>query len=112
MFFAGQARNFTYSELEAGAYEQWVTSIRNSLPAGANPCASEAASEATNVTNFIGSVTANNVASLTSVVSMASSIGSSIGGVGSGSSGSGDGSSGGENNSGSGNSNGSGGSVS
>jgi len=112
MFFAGQARNFTYSELEAGAYEQWVTSIRNSLPAGANPCASEAASEATNVTNFIGSVTANNVASLTSVVSMASSIGSSIGGVGSGSVGSGDGSSGGENNSGSGNSNGSGGSVS
>ncbi|NBP56886.1 hypothetical protein EBU71_10230 [bacterium] len=84
MFFAGQARNFTYAELESGAYEQWVQAIRNSLPPGANPCASEGARESTNITNFIGSVTANNISSLTSVVSMASSIGNSIGGVGSG----------------------------
>ena len=81
MFFAGQYRIFTYAELSAGAYEQWVQSIRDALPPGANPCASEGVAESNNVTNFIGSVTANGVANISSVVSMASSIGSSVGSV-------------------------------
>jgi len=81
MFFAGQYRIFTYAELSAGAYEQWVQSIRDALPPGANPCASEGVGESNNVTNFIGSVTANGVANISSVVSMASSIGSSVGSV-------------------------------
>jgi len=78
MFYAGQYRIFTYAELEAGAYEQWVQSIRDALPPGANPCASEGVSESNNVTNFIGSITANGVANISSVVSMASSIGNSV----------------------------------
>jgi hypothetical protein len=81
MFFAGQYRIFTYAELSAGAYEQWVQSIRDALPPGANPCASEGVVESNNITNFIGSVTANGVANISSVVSMASSIGSSVGSV-------------------------------
>ena len=81
MFFAGQYRIFTYAELNVGAYEQWVQSIRDALPPGANPCASEGVTESNNVTNFIGSVTANGVANISSVVSMASSIGSSVGSV-------------------------------
>jgi len=78
MFYAGQYRIFTYAELEAGAYEQWVQSIRDALPPGANPCASEGVSESNNITNFIGSITANGVANISSVVSMASSIGNSV----------------------------------
>ena len=81
MFFAGQYRIFTYAELSAGAYEQWVQSIRDALPPGSNPCASEGIEESNNITNFIGSVTANGVANISSVVSMASSIGSSVGNV-------------------------------
>ncbi len=81
MFYAGQYRIFTYAELEAGAYDQWVQSIRDALPAGANPCAAEGAEASNNVSNFIGSVTAGGVANLTSVVSMASSIGSSVGNI-------------------------------
>lgn len=81
MFYAGQYRIFTYAELEAGAYEQWVQSIRDALPPGANPCAAEGAEASNNVSNFIGSVTAGGVANLTSVVSMASSIGSSVGNI-------------------------------
>ena len=81
MFYAGQYRIFTYAELEAGAYEQWVQSIRDALPPGANPCATEGAEASNNVSNFIGSVTAGGVANLTSVVSMASSIGSSVGNI-------------------------------
>jgi len=81
MFFAGQYRIFTYAELSAGAYEQWVQSIRDALPPDANPCASEGVAESNNITNFIGSVTANGVANISSVVSMASSIGSSVGNI-------------------------------
>ena len=81
MFYAGQYRIFTCAELEAGAYEQWVQSIRDALPPGANPCAAEGAEASNNVSNFIGSVTAGGVANLTSVVSMASSIGSSVGNI-------------------------------
>ena len=81
MFYAGQYRIFTYAELEAGAYEQWTQAIRDALPAGANPCAAEGAEASNNVSNFIGSVTASGVANLTSVISMASSIGSSVGSV-------------------------------
>ena len=81
MFYAGQYRIFTYTELEAGAYEQWVQSIRDALPPGSNPCAAEGAEASNNVSNFIGSVTAGGVANLTSVVSMASSIGSSVGSI-------------------------------
>jgi len=81
MFYAGQYRIFTYAELEAGAYEQWTQAIRDALPAGANPCAAEGAEASNNVSNFIGSVTASGVANLTSVISMASSIGSSVGSI-------------------------------
>ena len=81
MFFAGQYRIFTYAELNSGAYQQWVQSIRDALPAGSNPCASEGVEESNNVTNFIGSVTASGVANISSVVSMASSIGSSVGNI-------------------------------
>ena len=81
MFYAGQYRIFTYAELEAGAYEQWTQAIRDALPAGANPCADEGAEASNNVSNFIGSVTASGVANLTSVISMASSIGSSVGSI-------------------------------
>ena len=81
MFYAGQYRIFTYAELSGGAYEQWVQSIRDALPPGSNPCAAEGAEASNNVSNFIGSVTAGGVANLTSVVSMASSIGSSAGNI-------------------------------
>lgn len=81
MFYAGQYRIFTYAELSGGAYEQWVQSIRDALPPGSNPCAAEGAEASNNVSNFIGSVTAGGVANLTSVVSMASSIGSSVGSI-------------------------------
>ena len=81
MFYAGQYRIFTYAELSGGAYEQWVQSIRDALPPGSNPCAAEGVEASNNVSNFIGSVTAGGVANLTSVVSMASSIGSSVGSV-------------------------------
>ena len=81
MFYAGQYRIFTYTELEQGAYEQWVQSIRDALPPGSNPCATEGAEASNNVSNFIGSVTANGVANISSVVSMASSIGSSVGNI-------------------------------
>lgn len=81
MFYAGQYRIFTYAELSGGAYEQWVQSIRDALPPGSNPCAAEGAEASNNVSNFIGSVTAGGVANLTSVVSMASSIGSSVGNI-------------------------------
>lgn len=81
MFYAGQYRIFTYAELSGGAYEQWVQSIRDALPPGSNPCAAEGVEASNNVSNFIGSVTAGGVANLTSVVSMASSIGSSAGNI-------------------------------
>ena len=81
MFYAGQFKSFTYAELDAGAYTQWVQDIRNSLPPGANPCATEGVEASNNVSNFIGSVTANAVANISSVVSMASSIGSSVGNI-------------------------------
>jgi len=81
MFYAGQFRSFTYTELDAGMYTQWVQSIRDALPPNVNPCASEGIEESNNITNFIGSVTANGVANISSVVSMASSIGSSVGNI-------------------------------
>jgi len=81
MFYAGQYRVFTYTELEQGGYEQWVQSIRDALPPGSNPCAAEGAEASTAVSNFIGSVTASGVANLSSVISMASSIGSSAGNI-------------------------------
>jgi len=81
MFYAGQYRIFTYAELSGGAYEQWVQSIRDALPPGSNPCAAEGTEASNNVSNFIGSVTASGVANLTSVISMASSIGSSVGNI-------------------------------
>jgi len=81
MFYAGQYRIFTYAELSGGAYERWVQSIRDALPPGSNPCAAEGAEASNNVSNFIGSVTASGVANLTSVISMASSIGSSVGNI-------------------------------
>jgi hypothetical protein len=81
MFYAGQFRSFTYAELDAGLYTQWVQSIRDALPPSSNPCAVEGVEASNNVSNFIGSVTANAVANITSVVSMASSIGSSVGNI-------------------------------
>jgi hypothetical protein len=81
MFYAGQFRSFTYTELDAGAYNQWVQGIKDALPSGANPCASEGVETSNNVSNFLGSVTANAVVNITSVVSMASSIGSSVGNI-------------------------------
>jgi len=81
MFYAGQFRSFTYAELDAGAYNLWVQGIKDALPLGANPCASEGVETSNNVSNFLGSVTANAVVNITSVVSMASSIGSSVGNI-------------------------------
>jgi len=81
MFYAGQFRSFTYVELDAGAYNLWVQGIKDALPLGANPCASEGVETSNNVSNFLGSVTANAVVNITSVVSMASSIGSSVGNI-------------------------------
>jgi hypothetical protein len=83
--FLGRSRTFTQSEIEGGQLENWRASIISSLPPGTDPCASErsqvASGASTNLGNFLGSVSANNVASLTSVVSMASSIGNSVGGI-------------------------------
>jgi hypothetical protein len=81
MFYAGQFRSFTYAELDACAYNLWVQGIKDALPLGANPCASEGVETSNNVSNFLGSVTANAVVNITSVVSMASSIGSSVGNI-------------------------------
>lgn len=89
--FLGRTRTFTQTEIESGEIENWRSNIISSLPPGTDPCASErgqaASGASTNLGNFLGSVSANNVVSLTSVVSMASSIGNSVGGLGAGTTG-------------------------
>ena len=39
MFYGGQYQTFTYAQLQAGAYDQWVNSINSQFPPGTDPCA-------------------------------------------------------------------------
>jgi len=106
MNYAGQTRIFTWAELQGGAYEAWVASINSQFPPGVDPCAGQGETVTNNFNTQLGAQSANNVASITGIVSMAASMGSTMsgaastaGGVGSSMSGTSSSSSGGGSNS-------------
>lgn len=81
MNYAGQTRIFSWAELQAGGYEAWVASINAQFPPGVDPCAGQGETVTNNFNTQLGSQSANNVASITSIVSMAASMGSSMSGA-------------------------------
>jgi hypothetical protein len=118
MFYGGQYRTFTFTELQQGAYDTWVASINAQAPTGSNPCAGNAGPITNNFNNILANSMTGNITNITNIVSMAASLSSSVsgsastsGGVSSSASGNsnseGDNNSGGSNSSGSGSSSGS-----
>ena len=105
MNYAGQTRIFTWAELQAGAYEAWVASINAQFPPGVDPCAGQGETVTNDFNTQLGSQSANNVASITGIVSMAASMGSSMSGAASTAGGVGSSMSGGSSSSGGSNSN-------
>jgi hypothetical protein len=84
MFYGGQIRNFTYAELQQGAYESWVASINSQAPPGSNPCAGNGGQVTNNFNNNLGNNTAQNITNITGIVSMAASLGSSTSNISTG----------------------------
>ena len=81
MNYAGQTRIFTWAELQGGAYEAWVASINAQFPPGVDPCAGQGETVTNDFNTQLGSQSANNVASITGIVSMAASMGSTMSGA-------------------------------
>jgi len=112
MFYGGQYRNFTYQELQQGAYDAWVSSINAAAPPGSNPCAGNGGTVTNNFNNILANSMTGNITNITNIVSMAASLSSNIsgaasssGGISSSTSGDNDNGDGGNSNTSSGNSN-------
>lgn len=81
MFYGGQYQTFTYAQLQAGAYDQWVASINSQFPPGTDPCAGQGETVTNNFNNIMGSTTAGNVANITGIIQMAAGLANSTSGA-------------------------------
>jgi hypothetical protein len=81
MFYGGQYRTFTFTELQQGAYDTWVANINAQAPVGSNPCAGNAGPVTNNFNNILANSMTGNITNITNIVSMAASLGSSMSGA-------------------------------
>ena len=81
MFYGGQYQTFTYAQLQAGAYDQWVNSINAQFPPGTDPCAGLGGEVTNDFNTQLGSQSAGNVANITSIVQMAAGLANSTSGA-------------------------------
>lgn len=81
MFYGGQYQTFTYAQLQAGAYDQWVNSINAQFPPGTDPCAGLGGEVTDDFNTLMGTTTAGNVANITSIVQMAAGLANSTSGA-------------------------------
>jgi len=81
MFYGGQYQTFTYAQLQAGAYDQWVASINSQFPPGTDPCAGLGGDVTNDFNTIMGSTTAGNVANITGIVQMAAGLANSTSGA-------------------------------
>lgn len=81
MFYGGQYQTFTYAQLQAGAYDQWVASINSQFPPGTDPCAGLGGDVTDDFNTIMGSTTAGNVANITGIVQMAAGLANSTSGA-------------------------------
>jgi hypothetical protein len=81
MFYGGQYRTFTFTELQQGAYDTWVSSINAQVPTGSNPCAGNAGPVTNNFNNILANSMTGNITNITNIVSMAASLGGSMSGA-------------------------------
>ena len=81
MFYGGQYQTFTYAQLQAGAYDQWVNSINAQFPPGTDPCAGQGEVVVNNFNTQLGSQSAGNVANITSIIQMAAGLANSTSGA-------------------------------
>lgn len=81
MFYGGQYRTFTFTELQQGAYDTWVASINAQAPVGSNPCAGNAGPVTNNFNNILANSMTGNITNITNIVSMATSLGTSMSGA-------------------------------
>lgn len=69
LFYGGQTQSFTSSELQSGAFQQWINQVNSANPSG--PCSGVALVQNTTLN---ASIASNNISVLTSVLSTLSSI--------------------------------------
>ena len=81
MFYGGQYRTFTFSELQQGAYDTWVANINAQAPPGSNPCAGNAGPVTNEFNNILANSMTGNITNITNIVSMAASLGTSMSGA-------------------------------
>jgi hypothetical protein len=81
MFYGGQYRTFTFTELQQGAYDSWVANINAQAPVGSNPCAGNAGPVTNNFNNILANSMTGNITNITNIVSMAASLSSSVSGA-------------------------------
>jgi len=81
MFYGGQYQTFTYAQLQAGAYDQWVNSINAQFPPGTDPCAGLGGEVSDDFNTLMGTTTAGNIANITSIVQMAAGLANSTSGA-------------------------------
>jgi len=77
LFYAGQYNTFTQSQLQAGAFEDWVAQVNALAPPGSNPCAGAGGSLSTGSNTNTGTNTATNVSS---IIGIATGISGNLGG--------------------------------